>query len=194
MPPVPPVVSTPSFGNAAPPPPGYAQPLAPQVAPAPQGPGYPTSPAGYVPPGQQAYIVQSQPTGAVAWGMGFIACILIPFLSVLVAGIVMRAVYGSQARKGPLAEANARSAANWGLTLVFVSTGLLVLHFVLLFVLTSDGSTTGFYPLGIPLTLYAAIVLLHLILTVVGTIRARAGKVVRIPFAIPFVRKPSGAL
>lgn len=177
-------------GSAPPTPPAYTPPLAPP----PQGPGYPASPTGYVPPGQQASIVQSQPTGTLAWALGFIACIFIPFLSVLVAGIAMRAVYGSQARKGPLAEANARSAANWGLTLVFVSTGLLVLHFVLLFVLTSGGEVANFYPLGIPITMYGVIVLLHIVLTIVGTVRARSGKVVRIGFAIPFVRKPAVGL
>ncbi|MGM1018248.1 MAG: DUF4870 domain-containing protein [Actinomycetota bacterium] len=196
-------------GQVAPQAPGYAPPQGPgQVAP--QAPGYappqapgqaaPHAPApGYAPPqaqgypaaqyGQPVYGAPQKPaTGTLSWAMGFIVFLPIPFFSAFATGIVMAAVYRTSAQKNPVAEANARSAANWGLTFLFVSTALLILHFILLFALTADSPATGFYPLGIPITLYALTILLHVVLTIVGTVRASSGKIVRIPFAIPFLR------
>lgn len=128
-------------------------------------------------------------SGTLSWAMGFLVFVPVPFLGIIAAGIVMAALSASASRKNALAAANARSAANWGLTALLVSTGLLILHFVLLFVLTSgESSTSGFYPLGIPITLYGLVILVHIVLTIIGTIRASSGRVMRVPFAIPFLR------
>lgn len=120
--------------------------------------------------------------------MGFLLFIPIPFLSVLVSGIVMASVYGSVSRRGPVARENARAAANWGITFALVSTSLLILHFILLFALTRGAGVSDFYPLGIPITLYGLVVLAHIVLVIVGTVRASGGKVTRVPFSIPFIR------
>lgn len=128
-------------------------------------------------------------SGTLSWAMGFLVFVPIPFLGIVAAGIVMAVLSGAASRKNALAAANGRSAANWGLTALLVSTGLLILHFVLLFLLTSGGSSvSGFYPLGIPITLYGVVVLAHIVLTIIGTIRASSGRVMRVPFAIPFFR------
>jgi uncharacterized Tic20 family protein len=101
----------------------------------------------------------------------------------------MASVYGSVSTRGPLARENARSAANWGLTFTLVSTVLVVTHFVLLFALTGGGGVRDFYPLGIPITLYALVVVLHIVLVIVGTVRASQGKIVNVAVAIPFIRR-----
>lgn len=120
--------------------------------------------------------------------MGFLIFIPIPFLSALAAGVAMPAVRGTTLRGGDVARENGRSAANWGLTFLLVSTGLLVLHFVLLFALTGGGGVRDFFPLGIPITCYLVVCVLHVVLTIIGTARAAAGRIMRVPFSIPFLR------
>jgi uncharacterized Tic20 family protein len=66
---------------------------------------------------------------------------------------------------------------------------LLATHFILLFALTQDESIKNFYPFGIIITLYAAVVLAHIVIVIVGTVRVAQGKTTNIPFAIPFVRR-----
>jgi uncharacterized Tic20 family protein len=95
---------------------------------------------------------------------------------------------GSSRRAGGAARENARAALNWGLTYLMVSTLLLILHFVLLAVLTAGAPVSDFYPLGIPITAYFALSVAHLVVVIVGTVRASSGKVMRVPFAIPFLR------
>ena len=53
---------------------------------------------------------------------------------------------------------------------------------------TSQSPTTGFYPLGIPITVYFALSVAHLVIVIIGTVRASSGKVMWVPFAIPFLR------
>ena len=174
------------------PPPQYAPPQYGQPQQYAQPPQF-AQPQQYAQPqyGQPVYGAPQKPaTGTLSWVMGFLVFLPIPFLGVIATGIVMASVYRTSAQKNAVAEANARSAANWGLTFLLVSTGLLILHFILLFALTADSPATGFYPLGIPITLYALILLLHVVLTIVGTVRSSSGKIVRIPFAVPFLRAP----
>ncbi|MBT2485344.1 MULTISPECIES: DUF4870 domain-containing protein [unclassified Microbacterium] len=192
--------ATPAPGYAAPPAPGYAAPPAPGYAP-PPAPGYaPPSTPGYAPPGYgapaaapQMYSAPGYPApvparGLLPWVLGFLILVPFPFLGGIASGIAMAASGGSARRAGGPASENARAALNWGLTYLMVSTLLLILHFVVLFSLTADSPATGFYPLGIPITLYFAVSVVHLVLVIVGTVRVSSGKVMRVPFAIPFVR------
>ena len=52
-----------------------------------------------MPQNQQAQYLPVPPTGAASYALGFLAFIGIPFLSILVAGIVMAAVYPSAKEK-----------------------------------------------------------------------------------------------
>ncbi|WP_105720762.1 DUF4870 domain-containing protein [Microbacterium sp. MYb66] len=174
--------AAPQQGYAAPAqPPGHAAPAYPgqgYPAPSPPGQGYP----------EQSYAPATPARGLLPWVLGFLILIPFPFVGGLASGIAMAASGGSARRAGGPAAENARSALNWGLTYLMVSTLLLLLHFVLLFALTSQTPATGFFPLGIPITLYFAVSVLHLVLVIVGTVRVSSGGVMRVPFAIPFVR------
>ncbi|MGJ0387663.1 DUF4870 domain-containing protein [Microbacterium sp. CGR1] len=203
LPPVPP--QTPVYGDASPPTPGHPQqPQAPGYAP-PQAPGYaqPQPPAyGYAPqqtghsaPGYPAggypvgaYPAAVPPRGLLPWALGLLILIPFPFLGGLASGIAMAVSGGASRRFGGVARENARAALNWGLTYLLVSTVLLVSHFVLLFSLTADSPTSGFFPIGIPITIYFALSVLHLVLVIVGMVRAAGGKIMRVPFAIPYLR------
>lgn len=172
-----------SPGDFAPPPPP-----APPTTPA--APAYPApgAPVGYSAPAYPAYPAAVPPRGLLPWVLGFLIVIPFPFAGGLASGIAMAVSGGASRRAGGTARENARAALNWGLTYLMVSTLLLILHFVLLFVLTSQAPSTGFYPLGIPITVYFALSLAHLVIVIIGTVRASSGKVMRVPFAIPFLR------
>lgn len=177
----PPPPPAPPASPVAPPAPGY-------VGPAQPAPGYapPVYPAqGYPAPG---YPPAVPPRGLLPWVLGFLICVPFPFAGGLASGIAMAVSGGSSRRAGGTARENARAALNWGLTYLMVSTLLLILHFVLLFILTAESPTSDFYPLGIPITLYLVLSIAHLVIVIVGTVRVSSGKVMRVPFAIPFLR------
>ncbi|MCM6762911.1 DUF4870 domain-containing protein [Rathayibacter sp. ZW T2_19] len=141
-------------------------------------------------PEQQAQPVQSAPpTGAMPYALGFLALTGLPFLSMLVAGIVMAAVHSSSRARGGVAAENGRRAANWGLTVILVTVLTLVGHFVLLFALTADAPSTSFYPIGIPITLFGVLCVVHLVVIICGLVTANRGRVLRNPLAIPFLRR-----
>ncbi len=174
----------------APPPPGYgAAPAnpAPSSYPAPSYPA-PSAPAGYPVPGYPAPAPAVPPRGLLPWVLGFLILVPFPFVGGLASGIAMAVSGGASRRAGGPARENARSALNWGLTYLMVSTLLVILHFVLLFVLTAQAPTTSFFPLGIPITVYFALSIVHLVVVIMGTVRASSGKVMRVKFAIPFLR------
>jgi len=217
VPPVPPappaqgpVAPAPVHGYAPPQVPGYAQPPAPQppgYAP-PAAPGHaptPHQPVGYAPPQMpsQGYPTQGYPTqgypagtypaavpprGLLPWALGLLILIPFPFVGGLASGIAMAVSGGASRRFGGVASQNARAAANWGLTYLLVSTVLLISHFVILFSLTADSPSSGFYPIGIPITIYFALSVFHVVLVIMGMVRASGGKVMRVPFAIPYLR------
>ncbi len=141
----------------------------------------------YGSPGVPLYVARPA-TGALSWALGFLAYIPIPFLSIMVAGIVMAAVYPGTVRKQPqsLAAANARSAANWGLTLITVMLAIIIAFVVLMATLADR--TVGFFPIGSPLLVYVALCVAHLVVTIVGTVTASRGSVFRNPIAIPYLR------
>lgn len=131
----------------------------------------------------------AQPSnGTLSWALGFLIFIPIPFLSAIISGIAMAVPYSSLSRRGPVAAANARAAANWGLTYLTVSTVLLLAHFIVLAAFAGDEGMEGFFPIGIAITLYLVLGVLHIVLVIIGTVRSSGGKVMRVPFAIPYVR------
>jgi hypothetical protein len=182
---------------AAQPAPGYSPPQAPGYVAPQQAPGYappqaPASPAG-APAGVAypagAYPVATPPRGLLPWALGLLIFIPFPFVGGLASGIAMAVSGGASRRFGGVARENARVALNWGLTYLLVSTGLLITHFLVLFTLTTDSPSSGFYPIGIPITLYFAVSVLHVVLVIIGMVKASAGKVIRVPFAIPYLRR-----
>lgn len=132
------------------------------------------------------------PSGTVAWAMGFLAYIPIPFVGSVVTGFVMMLVGNAQRAKGETARLNGRNAANWGFTYL-VATVVLIGAAVLVLSTSvdADGRVTG-APSAIALTLIAVwgfpLQILHLVLTIMGTVKASRGTVFANRFAIPLLR------
>ncbi len=168
--------------QAAQPYPG-AQPTAGQPGPYPYPVGQPGLPYGY----PMAQPVRT-PTGTLSWALGFLIFLLIPFLSGIISGAAMALTFGAAAKHGGVARENARSAANWGLTYVTLSLVLVIGHFIALFAFSNSRFGDDFFPIGIPIMLYFAVSILHVVLVIVGTVKASSGKVMRVPFAIPYIR------
>ncbi|WP_053351792.1 DUF4870 domain-containing protein [Leucobacter musarum] len=165
-------------------PPQYAQP---QYAP-PQY-AHPQPQQAYAAPGQpNPYAQYARPaTGAAAWAVGLIACSFIPGVSAIAACIVMLIV-GAQARKrGGLAEANGRAAMNWAFTYLFATIVLLIAHLALLLSLTDTEYARGFFPIGIPITIWLLLSIVHVVFSIVGLVRASSGKEFR-AWSIPVIR------
>lgn len=201
----------PSAGYAPPPSAGYAPPAAPGYAPpAAPAPGYGPpaaapaygqppaygppapygqAPHGYAPPapygaaGGYGYPVKP-PAGALSWGLGFLAYIPIPYIGIVIAGIVMACVYRSQSRKSPVAEGNARNAANWGLTIALLT----VLCFLIALISSVGLGDSGAWIAGLMVVIWIAGCITHLVLIIMGLVRANRGAVLTVPFAIPFIR------
>jgi hypothetical protein len=122
-------------------------------------------------------------TGVSAWALGLLVLLPVPMLGSLAAGGAMVAAYGSLSRQGPLAKTNAASARRWGAGFLLVSTALLVLQLALSVPrLFGTPEPVGFLPLGIPIVLYVLVCIVHLVVVVRGTLQARRGEVVRLPF------------
>ncbi|QMU97675.1 hypothetical protein FVO59_10940 [Microbacterium esteraromaticum] len=123
-------------------------------------------------------------TGASAWALGLLVLLPIPLLGPLAAGGGMIAAYGSLSRQGPLAKRNAAAARSWGRLFLFVSTALLVVQLVVGLVRMTQPSApaTGFFPQGIPITLYVIVCVVHLVVVIVALRTARRGEFVRVPF------------
>lgn len=122
-----------------------------------------------------------QATGASAWALGLLVLLPIPMLGSLAAGGAMIAAYDSLSRQGPVARANAAAAKRWGAVFLVVSTALLVIQLV--FGLLRLGgqwpAEPGMFPVAVPLLLYIAVCLAHLVVVIVTLPRVRRGEVVR---------------
>lgn len=153
--------------GAYPPPNAYGQPSA-YPAPA----AYPQRPA----------------SGMLQWAMGLLVLLPIPFVGGFVAGITMAATFGAAAQHGGRARENARAAANWGLTYLTASTALLIIHFICLGAFAGRPGMGGFYPIGIPLTVYLGVSILHLVVVVIAMVKIGGGGAMRVPFAVPYIR------
>lgn len=141
------------------------------------------APHGYGPP------IVRPPSGGLAWGLGLLVFAFLPFLSSLLAGIVMAVVGRAQRSKGPLAAENGRRAANWGLTYLVSTVVLIGSHFAVLIIADGRIPTDTFFPIGIFITVWAAISLLHVIVSIAGLIAAERGKVFGWN-GLPFFRSP----
>ena len=126
-------------------------------------------------------------TGTVAWAIGLVVLVFVPVLPSLAAGLLMGLIGRAQRGNGPIAAANGRYAGNWGFTYLLLSVILWTAHFVLFFTTTSDGPGSNFYPLGIPVIIWAALTVGHLVICIIGIARANRGKVFKVP-AIGFLR------
>lgn len=164
--------------------PAYGQPPA-YGPPTPYG----QAPQGYAPPapygaaGGYGYPVKP-PAGALSWGLGFLAYIPIPYIGIVIAGIVMACVYRSQSRKSPVAEGNARNAANWGLTIALLT----VVCFLIALISGVGLGDSGAWIAGLMVVIWIAGCITHLVLIIMGLVRANRGAVLTVPFAIPFIR------
>ncbi|PPG37385.1 DUF4870 domain-containing protein [Pseudoclavibacter sp. RFBA6] len=156
----------------------YAQPV--QPPPSAQPPQY-APPAGQP---QQVLLVRPLANGAVQWGLGLLALIPFPFVSAIVAGIVMTAAGRSRAPATEAGERNRTNAANWGITYLISSVILIALHIAFLFTFDDEYSST-FFPIGIPITIWFALSVTHVVLSIVGLVKASRGVVFK-PIALPF--------
>ncbi|WP_146080682.1 DUF4870 domain-containing protein [Pseudoclavibacter sp. RFBB5] len=132
---------------------------------------------------QQVLLVRPLANGAAQWGVGLLALIPFPFVSAIVAGIVMTAVGRSRAPATEAGERNRTNAANWGITYLISSVILIALHIA--FLMTLDEYSSTFYPIGIPITIWFALSVTHVVLSIVGLVKASRGVVFK-PIALPF--------
>lgn len=147
--------------------------------------GYPASPPGYGVPPQHPYpyYPPKPQAGALSWGLGFLA--YIPLLGVFIAGIVMAAIYRNQAQYGPVAEGNARNAGNWGLTYIAITLVCIGVAIISVVAVPDDG---GAFVAGLMYFVWFAAGATHLVLIIMGLVRANSSRVLNVPFAIPFIR------
>ncbi len=157
-----------------------------------QGDSNPSLTAPPITPPAYGPAIASRPThtGAVAWGIGFIAYIPIPFANLLISGLTQIIVGLTQRKHGGVAAQNGVRAANWGMVQVLWLVGLPVI--IGLGVLT--GTPTGnesvkFTPFfdALALTwvgLYLLLGLLHLAVTIWGLVVAKQGRMACVPAAM----------
>jgi uncharacterized Tic20 family protein len=144
-----------------------------------------TIPAAPQPSAQPAYVAPT-PTGALSWGLGFLAFIPIPYVGFVVTGIVMAAVYPGQRQKSALAAENGRRAANWGLTLIAVLAAMVLLAVMLSFAFRGNRDLAPFA--SAPFVIYLILGVVHLVTIIRGLLAANRGQVLDVPLAIPFFR------
>lgn len=142
-----------------------------------------------------ASTVYSPPTGRVSWALGLISFIAtpIPFLPA-VTGLLMTIPLRRQRTLAPVAAANARNAANWGLTYAVLTVALVGAALLVVGIGTDfRGGTLAGGLEAVALTLLGVAVLglgiAQAIASIGGTIVASRGRVFRMPIAIPFVRR-----
>jgi uncharacterized Tic20 family protein len=143
------------------------------------------------PPPAYAAAPPARHTGTAAWALGFLAYIPIPFVAQIVTGLVMAAVYPNHKRRGPVAQANARNAANWGLTYAVLTVVFIGLSILFAALITNGGTTTASADVGVlplvPILLWMLLGLVHIVVVIVGTVQASKGAVFRFPLAIRFI-------
>ena len=123
-----------------------------------------------------------------SYGLGFLAYLPVPVISMVAAAIVMIALYPGQRRNGGVASENGRRAANWGITVlasVFVLTAGLAAA-----LLTTEPTTR----IAMLLTALGYVLLstVHAVVVTIGVIFTMRGRIFPNPIAIPFIREPRG--
>lgn len=104
----------------------------------------------------------------------------------IVAGLVMAAIYPSQKRHGGLAAENGRRAANWGLTIVALMI-VIAGSFVWLSIAGENDPDLARGAL-IPVVSYIGLSIVHVVVILIGLVRANRSQVFNNPLAIPFLR------
>lgn len=149
-----------------------------------------TTPAAPNPP-QRPLIPPPGQKGAAAWALGFLAYVPIPVIAQIMTGLIMAGVYPTQRKRGPIAHANARNAANWGLTYSVMTVALFGLALIFAVIISNGGTETVRGPVtalpAIPLLLWCVLCVVHVVVTIVGTVKATRGSVFRFPLAIRFI-------
>ncbi|WP_144795622.1 DUF4870 domain-containing protein [Microbacterium paludicola] len=128
------------------------------------------------------------PTGTLSWALGFFVLVPLPFLNGTIAGAAMALSYGASAKRGALAKENGRHAANWGLTYFFLSWALFLAYFFRSIWAVPGDDASGLLSAAAPFGLAVVLALTHIVIVIIGTVRSYGGRVMRVPFAIPFVR------
>lgn len=127
--------------------------------------------------------------GAIAWIVGLVVLVCLPFVGSILAAVLMITLGLAQRGKGALAAHNGIRAANWGLTYLISTVVLVGGHFLALWYLTRDGGTIGgFFPFGIIISLWGVVSLWHVVVCVWGTVVTARNQ----PFGgngIPFIRE-----
>ena len=121
-------------------------------------------------PGSVAMTSASRPvTGASAWAWGLLPCCCRSLCwGRCRAGGGMVASHRSLAREGGVAKANAESARRWGKAFLTVTTVLVVAQLVwgLIRFTQPSSAASGFFPQGIPITLYVLVCVVHLVVVI----------------------------
>jgi hypothetical protein len=128
--------------------------------------------------------------GRLGYGLGLLAFVPVPGVSLVVAGALMAAVYPSQRRKGPLAAENARQAANWGLTCIAFVVALAAVTGFLVAIGTA-GIDPGPHQISAvlpPVFGLIAFGVRHLLVCITGLVVCARGKVFGNSQAIRFLR------
>jgi uncharacterized Tic20 family protein len=123
-------------------------------------------------------------SGTVTHALGFLAYVPIPYLSILITGLIQVLSYRSVRKRGPRAAEVARPAGNWGATLLLVMAVLIALEIILI---AGANGQSSFLPF-IPLFGFLALCVTHLVVTIGGTMAASKGLVYRNPLAIQFFK------
>lgn len=134
------------------------------------------------PPPPPTAPVERPPAATVAWGLGLLGLIFLPFVNLLVSGIVMTVVGLHQSRAGGLARVNGRRAADWGLTVLVI-----IVPCIALWVTALTIRAEGFFPWGISVIVWGLLGVLNLVFSIIGLAQAAGGRRVRVP-AIRFFR------
>jgi len=104
----------------------------------------------------------------------------------IVAGIVMAVVYPSQKRHGGIAAENGRRAANWGLTIVALM--VVIAGSYVWLSLAGEHDVSLARAAGIPLASYIVLSIVHVVVILIGLVRANRSQVFNNPLAIGFFR------
>lgn len=140
-------------------------------------------------PATQGPYVPVSPKGTVAWAIGFLAYLPIPFFGNVISAVVQLLVGLAQRKHGILAAANGTRAANWALSQLIVLAVLFALA-VGSIVLEDGGdvaqqwSAVSIMAMGLG---YVAFGVALLVYAIVGTVQASGGRLVSLP-VLPLLR------
>ena len=126
-------------------------------------------------------------TGAVAWAMGFLVFLPLPFVSVIVTAIVTVAVGLAQRKHGGIAAQNGSQAANWALSVALVDIVALGIGVTCGVISSTTGEDWLMWVFGVTLLLAIGLGIAHFVVTIVGIVKANRGETLR-PYSITFFR------